>query len=62
MKSLTATEAKQMMGQLLESAILEPVLVVKGKNRRPVVVVLSYREYEKLLSRSQEQLELAEVS
>lgn len=50
MKSVTATEAKQTMGLLLESAILEPVLVVKGKNKRPVAVVLSYRDYEKLLT------------
>lgn len=48
MKSVSATEAKQMMGQLLESVILEPVLVVKGKNKRPVAVVLSYRDYEML--------------
>lgn len=50
MKSVTATEAKQMMGQLLESAILEPILVLKGKNKRPVAVVLSFRDYEKLLA------------
>lgn len=50
MKSVTATEAKQLMGQLLESAILEPVMVVKGKNKRPVAVVLSYQEYNKLTS------------
>jgi len=50
MKSVTATEAKQKMGELLESAILEPVVVLKGKNKRPVVVVLSFKEYKKLLS------------
>ncbi len=48
MKSVTATEAKQVMGQLLESAILEPVLVVKGKNRRPVAVVISYQAYKSI--------------
>ena len=50
MKSITATEAKQKMGELLESAILEPIVVLKGKNKRPVAVVLSYREYKSLLT------------
>lgn len=54
MKSVTATEAKQLMGQLLESAILEPVLVVKGKNKRPVAVVLSYRDYRNLVTEKNE--------
>ena len=53
MKSVTATEAKQTMGLLLESVILEPVLVVKGKNRRPVAIVMSYRDYQKLVSEHQ---------
>lgn len=49
MKSVTATEAKQILGQVLESAILEPVLVVKGRNKRPVAVVVSYQEYKRLV-------------
>ncbi len=52
MKSVTATEAKQLMGQLLELAIREPVLVVKGKNKRPVAVVMSYKDYEVLKEHS----------
>lgn len=54
MKVVTATEAKQEMGQLLESAILEPVLIVKGKNKRPVAVVISYRDYRKIIGESGE--------
>ena len=52
MKSFTATEAKQNMGQLFEDAIREPVLVVKGKNRRPTVVVMSHFDYENLVKQA----------
>lgn len=46
MKTFSAAEAKNRFGVLLESAQREPVRI--EKNGRPVAVVLSQTEYEKL--------------
>lgn len=46
MKTVSAAEAKNRFGVLLESVQREPVRI--EKNGRPVAVVLSQTEYEKL--------------
>ena len=50
MKSMSAKEAKNGFGLLLDTARAEPVTI--EKHGRPVVVVLSTEEYERLLNRS----------
>lgn len=47
MRSVTASEAKQSMASVIESAAFEPVVIRKQK--RDVAVVLSMREYERLV-------------
>jgi prevent-host-death family protein len=46
MRSVTATEAKQNLGALIDSAQSEPVVIRRQK--RDVAVVLSPREYDRL--------------
>ena len=46
MRSVTATEAKNQLGQVLEDAISGPVTITKTGRR--VAVVLSWSEYERL--------------
>lgn len=46
MKSLSAAEAKNAFGHLIDLARHEPVLV--EKHNRPVVVVISIEEYDRL--------------
>jgi antitoxin Phd len=46
MKSVTSTEAKNQLGQVLESALIGPVAITK--TGRKVAVLLSYKEYERL--------------
>lgn len=46
MKSMSAREAKNGFGLLLDTARAEPVTI--EKHGRPVVVVLSVEEYERL--------------
>jgi len=46
MKSMSAKEAKNGFGLLLDTARAEPVVI--EKHGRPVVVVLSTEEYERL--------------
>ena len=46
MKYFTAKDAKNQFGRLLDSARGEPVMVVK--HGRPVAVLLSYEEYERV--------------
>ena len=46
MKTITAKDAKTNFGQLLDSAIREPVSVTR--NGRPVAVVLSAQDFERL--------------
>ncbi len=46
MRSVTATEAKQNLGALLDSAQSEPVVIRRQK--RDIAVVLSPREYDRL--------------
>ena len=46
MKTVTATEMKQRLGQYLTAALVEPVMV--EKSGKPVVVMLSMAEYERL--------------
>lgn len=46
MKTVSSTEIKNRLGQYLESAVGEPVVVEKAG--RPVAVVLSWAEYQRL--------------
>ncbi|KAA1054433.1 type II toxin-antitoxin system Phd/YefM family antitoxin [Azospirillum argentinense] len=46
MKSMSAKDAKNAFGLLLDTARAEPVTI--EKHGRPVVVVLSIEEYERL--------------
>ena len=48
MKSMSAKEAKNGFGLLLDTARAEPVVI--EKHGRPVVVVLSTEEYDRLQS------------
>lgn len=59
MKSISAKEAKNSFGLLLDTARAEPVTI--EKHGRPVVVVLAIEEYERLESISK-QLQSAENS
>jgi prevent-host-death family protein len=52
MASMTATDAKNRFGEVLELARKEPVRV--QKNGRDVAVVLSAEEYQSLIARGQE--------
>jgi len=45
-KTVTATEMKQRLGQYLTAALVEPVVV--EKSGQPMVVMLSMAEYERL--------------
>ncbi|TBF64188.1 type II toxin-antitoxin system Phd/YefM family antitoxin [Rhizobium leguminosarum] len=49
MKSMSAKDAKNAFGLLLDTARAEPVTV--EKHGRPVVVVLSIEEFERLVRR-----------
>ena len=46
MRSVSATEAKQNLGALLDSAQSEPVVIRRQK--RDIAVILSAREYDRL--------------
>ena len=46
MLNVAATEIKQRLGQYIESALTEPVVI--EKSGRPCVVMLSVAEYERL--------------
>jgi prevent-host-death family protein len=46
MKSISAKEAKDNFGRLIDTALACPVII--EKHGRPVVVVLSLAEYERL--------------
>ena len=46
MRTLTATEIRHKFGAVVEGLKTEPVLV--EKSGRPVAVILSYEEYERL--------------
>jgi antitoxin Phd len=47
MKTTSATEVKNRFGQVLESALIEPIAI--EKSGRPVAVLLSMREYQRLI-------------
>jgi prevent-host-death family protein len=55
MRSVTATEAKQNLGALLDSAQSEPVVIRRQK--RDIAVVLSPREYDRLRAINTEDFE-----
>lgn len=55
MKSLSAAEAKNAFGHLIDIARHEPVLI--EKHNRPVVVVLSIEEYDRLTGGSLSRLQ-----
>jgi prevent-host-death family protein len=46
MKEAAATDAKNKFGQILEMAMTEPVTI--EKKGRPVAVILSFAEYQRL--------------
>ena len=48
MRYVTANEAKQAFGQVMETAQREPVLI--SKHNRPAAVVLSAQEYDRMRS------------
>ncbi|WP_091738725.1 type II toxin-antitoxin system Phd/YefM family antitoxin [Phenylobacterium immobile] len=54
MKTMSAKDAKNAFGLLLDRALAEPVTV--EKHGRPVVVVLSIEEYERLKRREDRRL------
>ncbi|MDO9509225.1 MAG: type II toxin-antitoxin system Phd/YefM family antitoxin [Thermovirgaceae bacterium] len=47
MKTTSATEAKQNFGRILEESLVEPVVI--KRSGRVSAVLLSHREYERLL-------------
>jgi prevent-host-death family protein len=58
MKSMSAKEAKNGFGLLLDTARAEPVVI--EKHGRAVVVALSIEEYERLKKRANEEHFVAE--
>ena len=58
MKILNASDAKREFGEVLLKAQKEPITI--NKNGKPVVVVVSIDEYEKMLDSKEKQL-IAEV-
>jgi prevent-host-death family protein len=54
MKSMSAKDAKNAFGMLLDTARAEPVTI--EKHGRPVVVVMSVEEYERLTEKRRESL------
>jgi len=46
MLTVNATEMKQRMGQYIEKALVEPVVI--HKSDRPVVLMISMNEYQRL--------------
>lgn len=46
MKMISAREAKNAFGQLIESALVEPIVV--AKHGRPIVVVMRFDDFERL--------------
>ncbi len=52
MKYMSSKDAKNGFGRLLDTALAEPVTI--EKHGRPVVVVLSVKEYGRLAKRSDE--------
>ncbi len=48
MKSVAAAKAKSNFGELIDSAVKEPVVITK--NERAVAVMVSKEEYERLLA------------
>ncbi len=46
MLHLAASEVKQRLGQYMESALIEPIII--EKSGRPTVVMLSIAEFERL--------------
>ena len=55
MNEITAKDAKNRFGQLLETAQRKPVRVTK--NGRPVTIMLSVRHYERLRGAAWERLD-----
>jgi prevent-host-death family protein len=55
MRTISATEAKQNLGALLDSAQSEPVTI--RRQNRDIAVVLSAREYDRLRAINVEELE-----
>lgn len=53
MKTMTANEAKQSFGRLLDDARREPVLIEKHK--RPAAIMISADEYDRLRGMNVEQ-------
>lgn len=51
MKIMSAREAKNAFGLLIDSAIADPVVI--ERHGRPIVVVVSYDEFERLRVNSQ---------
>lgn len=46
MTTVTASDAKNQLGQVLEKALVEPVVITKSG--RKIAVILSAKEYERL--------------
>ena len=51
MKTMSAKEAKNAFGLLIDSAIADPVVI--ERHGRPIVVVVSYEEFERMRGDSQ---------
>lgn len=49
MQTWSATDLNNRSGEMLEEAQAEPILIVKGKNKRKVAVILSYTHFNRLL-------------
>jgi prevent-host-death family protein len=48
MKTITATEAKNKLGAVMDSALVEPVMI--EKSGRNCVVIMAASEYERLIA------------
>lgn len=48
MQTRRATELSNKSGEILEQALQEPVVITKGRNERPIAVIISYAKYMQL--------------
>ena len=48
MLTRTATELSNNSGEILEQAQAEPVTITKGRNNRPVAVIMSYLKFSQI--------------
>jgi len=62
MQIWSATDLNNRSGEILEEALANPVLIIKGKNKRKVAVIVSYAHFSRLLEGDKSWLDAREKS